>query len=458
LLSFTRLAKSAGEPNGMRDQENDAKRQIWAWNVGSKATFFDDWDVLGGVRLEKIFMESQNDAFTGTNSPYGGPETFPTRYLLFDHLDNSLRGETTGATTFNSDLLGISVPRTPCPTPAEPQKTCVDLVQRSQIESLIDGEIDELKVLPTAGFAVRPLEGLSVKGAWSKTVARPSFREMGYYVSVEPASDDLIIGNPQLKLSDVQSFDLRTEYVFGDFSDLFAVSGFYKTIQDPIESIVIRDPTNFEQASSALYRTFFNNPNEAKLWGIEVEGRKNLGFFDDLLGTSWTEYFTLGANYTYIHARVDRIDAEITRGQQFFRVAPGAPAEWTSLDDSRRLFGQPEWIVNADLTFEQPDWGTKVTLAWYAISDVLDAAGSVFVGSNGVTQSYVPDRYIDNYGQLDLVASQAIWQGLTLTLQLKNLTDSTRRIIYDPYQTSGEIPERSEKLGRDFKLQLNYAF
>ncbi len=458
-LSFTRLnLLPNGQPNGMRKQETDATREIWAWNLGSKATLFEKWDLLGGFRLEKIFIDSRNDAFTGTNSPYGGPETFPTRFLLFDHLDNPARGETVAGTTFNSDLLGINVPTTPCPTAANPGKTCVDLTNRAQIESLINGEIDELEFLPTAGFAVRLLEGLSLKGAWSKTVARPSFREMGYYVSVEPASDDLIVGNPQLKLSPVESFDLRTEYIFGDFADLIAVSGFYKTIQDPIESIVIRNPLNFEQASSALFRTFFNNPNEATVWGIEVEARKNLVFLDDLLGSHWAEYFTAGANYTYIHARVDRIDAELARAQPFFGVTPGGSAEFTSLDESRRLFGQPEWIVNADITFEQPDWGTRATLAWYAISDVLDAAGSVFIGPNGVTQSYVPDRYVDSYGQLDLIVSQEIWHGLTLSVQLKNLTDSTRRIVYDPYQTSERIAERSVKEGRDFKLQLKYAF
>ena len=454
------------EPAGMRRSKNDATREIWAWNLGSKATLFEKWDLLGGFRLEKIFIDSRNDAFTGTLSPFGGPETFPTRYLLFDRLDNtrsSPNAEISIApppgTTFNSDLLGIDVPAsTPCPTPTDPGRMCVDLNTRAQLDALINGEIDELKVLPTASFAFRPLEGLALKGAWSQTVARPSFREMGYYVTVEPASDDLVIGNPQLKLSEVESFDLRAEYVYGDFSDLVAVSGFHKIIQDPIESIVIRNPLDREQSRSALFRTFFNNPNEAKVWGVEVEARKNLGFVDELLGSRFAEYFTIGANYTYIHARVDRIEAEIARAQPFFGVPAGGSAEFTALDGSRRLFGQPEWIVNADLTFEQPDWGTKVTLAWYAISDVLDAAGSVFVGANNVTQSYVPDRYVDSFGQLDLIVSQEIWRGLTMTLQAKNLTDSTRRIVYDPYMTSSEIPERSEKLGRDFKLQLKYAF
>ena len=53
---------------------------------------------------------------------------------------------------------------------------------------------------------------------------------MGYYVSVEPGSDDLIVGNPQMGLSDVESWDARVEYTWGDLGDLFALSGFTKTI------------------------------------------------------------------------------------------------------------------------------------------------------------------------------------------------------------------------------------
>jgi outer membrane receptor protein involved in Fe transport len=465
---FDQIDKRNGEPSFMRKTENDATREIWAWYAGSKATLWERWDLLGGVRLENIFIDSRNQPFTG-DLRFGAPATFPEAYLFFDQLDNPQRRvggvlfpevstPPPPGSTFNGDLLGIDRPATPCPIPSDPGRTCVDLVDRASILSLVNGEIDELHVLPTAGFAVRPLEGVSVKGAWSQTVARPSFREMGFYVSVEPASDDLIVGNPQLKLSPVDSYDLRTEYVFGDFADLVALSGFYKTIDEPIESIVIRNPLNFEQSSSALYRTFFNNPSQAKVWGIEVETRKNLGFVGDLLGSDGGDYFTIGANYTYIHARVDRIAAELTRAQPFFGTRPGDSAEFSSLDSSRRLFGQPEWIVNADITFDQPDWGTKATLAFYAISDVLDAAGSAFIGPNNVTQSLAPDRYIDSYGQLDLIVSQEIWSGLTFSVQMKNLTNSTRRIVYDPYQTSERIPEREIKVGRDFKFQLKYSF
>jgi outer membrane receptor protein involved in Fe transport len=452
---FGALDRSAGGGiSGVRHTTNDSTRDIRAWNAEATLTLWEDFDALGGLRYEDIEIESNNAPFTGEDR-FGAPDIFPTRYLLFDRLDNPARGEVASApppgTTFNDQILGISVP-------VDPVTGLVDLLDRGAIESLVNGEIDETELLPAAGIAYRPIDGLSVRGAYSRTVARPSFREMGFYVSLDPTTDDVIVGNPQLGLSDVESIDGRIEYLWGDLGDLAAFSAFYKTIDDPIESIVVRDPLNFE-ATSALFRTFFNNPSQAELWGIEAEARKSLGF----LGPELLDYFSIGGNYTYIDAEVDRSPAELARAQAFFRLANGDTAVFRRLSPTRRLFAQPEWIANADFTIDHPDWGTRLTLAVFAISDVLDAAGSAVLGPDGDVKSATLDRYIDSYYQLDLIASQD-WRlprdlgVLTFKLNVKNLTDTTRRIVYDPDQTVGEYVERAYKIGRDFSFSIEYSF
>jgi outer membrane receptor protein involved in Fe transport len=276
-------------------------------------------------------------------------------------------------------------------------------------------------------------------------------------VSVEPATDDLVVGNPQLELSDVESWDFRTEYVWGDLGDLAAFSLFAKQIEKPIESITVRDALNTEGSSSALYRTFFNNPNEARLRGFELEARKSL----DFLGVEFLEYFSLGGNFTWIDARVERTDAELARATRFFGVPEGTPARFGRMDDERRLFGQPEYIANADVTFHQPDWGTKVTLAFFQISDILDAAGTANINPDGRIASFTFDRYIDAYYRLDLILSQKrrvemLGGDLVFKVSVKNLTDSKRQIIYDPEQTADEIVERSLRVGREFSFSVGY--
>jgi TonB-dependent receptor len=436
---------------GYRASSNDSEREIHAWNLGAKATLWEQLDLLAGIRFENIRLESNNDPFTGSPAPDGTPDIFPDVHLFFDRMDNPARGfEVVGTPpagrSFNDQLLGI-------PVAADPVTGFVDLLTREEIQQAVNGEIDERRRLPSFAFTYRPaftaLDGLTLRGAFSRTVARPSFREMGYYVSVEPGTDDLIIGNPQLRLSDVKSWDLRAEYTFND-TDLFATSVFTKEIEKPLESIIIRDPTNFESSGLALYRTFYNNPSDADLRGIEFEARKNLGF----LGPDLADYFTLGGNYTYIDAEVDRAEIEQERASEFFRTS--GPARYTHLERTRRLFGQPEWIANLNLTFDQPDWGTNVTLAYFAISDVLDAAGGAF-DNGSIYSSMTTDRYIDSYHTLDLVVTQS-WGAFKVKLSLKNLTDSTRRIIYDRDQTASTIPERSYKVGRDLSLSIGYAF
>jgi outer membrane receptor protein involved in Fe transport len=406
------------------------------------------------VRLERNQIETRNNPFTGGTSFDNTPTIFPSKYLFLDRLDNAARGETTpprGTTvTFNDQILGI-------PVPIDPVTGFVDLKSREEIQAAVNGSIDEILILPQVGLTYRPIAGLNLRGAFSKSAARPSFRELGYYVTVRPGVDELIVGNPKLQLSPVLSGDLRSEYTWGDFGDLAALSVFYKEIDRPIEAFILRDPANIE--AEASFRTYRNNPNQAKMIGIELEARKNLEF----LGLDFLEFFTIGANATYIHARVERNETELERSREFFADVPPIDATFPRLLKRRRLYGQPEWIANGDLTFDQEDWGTKITLSAFAISSVLDAAGSGATSPRGTVTQLKLDRYIDTYYQLDLVASQTwyvpLLRGdLTAKVSIKNLSDSTRRWVYDREQTAERVSERSYKVGRRYSFSLGYTF
>ena len=481
---FNDLTFADGNLAGMRRTTNEASRKIDAWNLQGKFTLWDKLDLLGGVRSEHILITSKNDPFridpvTGelvTN--LGGPTTFPPRFLFFDRLDNPfLRALPSGGSVqetttppppgfvFNDELLGTGVTPGPClgDDGSRPGIQCVDLVERSQLEPLFNGEIDEHPLLPSAGFTLRPIEGLYLRGAWGKTVARPSFRELGYYVTVAPGTNDLVVGNPQLELSNVESWDARAEYLFGERGDLIAISYFKKRIETPIESIIIRDPLNVELGGS-LYQTFFNNPNTAHLWGIEAEARKSFDFLPKLFPSAvpdWLKYLSIGGNYTYIDAEVGRTDAELARTVGFFGVAPGDQALYTEVAPTRRLFNQPKWIANADLTFDHPDWGLKATLAYFAISDVLDAAGTATLGPTGDVLAFTLDRYVDSFSELRATVSKTfeLPSGLgemTLRFTGKNLTNSKRRLIYDTLQTNTEIAQQQLKVGRDYGISISF--
>ncbi|MFQ5416565.1 MAG: TonB-dependent receptor domain-containing protein [Myxococcota bacterium] len=457
--------------------KSNLTRKIGAINVGIKGTLWEDFDLNASVRLEDLEIESENDPFTG--SVVGGsPSIFPSKYLFCDRLDNPAipsEGVTSipSGVTFNDQILGID-------SPVDPVTGTVDRVSREALRSCINGKIDEQMTLPSVGIADRPtfrlgsvfglnflegfsFEGLALRAAYSQTVARPSFRELSYYVTAAPGTDDLIVGNPQLGLSDVESWDLRAEYVWGEFGDLFAVSLFQKKIQDPIEVIVLRDALVVDESVPSRFRTFFNNRSGADLRGVEAEFRLHLGL-GGLMGAAsdFLDSFSIGANYTYIDATVERSKADIDRTAPFFIGNP-SNLRFPAYKRKRRLFNQPEWIANADITFDRAEWGTRATLAYVAISEVLNAAGSVSLNANNEVTSFELDRYVDSFYQLDLVMSQDFeiprvpgrW---TIGGSIKNLTDTTRKIIYDQAQTADDIRERSFKRGRTYHFSLTYTF
>ena len=416
---FNNLDRTGSELSGLRFSTNQSEREINALNFKSKLVFKEKWDFLGGVRLEKILLTSDNEPFFD----YGGSfKSFPNLTVL-----ESVLGE---------PLNSIKDPNDPIPKRPE-----------SEIRELVDGRIDSDEFLPSLGINYRPIEGLSLRFAWSKTVARPSFREMGFYATVEPGTSDLVVGNPSLQLSDVESYDLRVEYTWGSQGDLLALSLFQKDIDNPIEKFSFRDRQNFEAAQ--LINSFFNNPSTADLQGIEFEFQKELGFISS---DSWLQYFSLGGNFTYIDAEVARSERELANTDLFFDVDGNQ-----QLAATRQLFGQPEWIANLNVSFEQPDWGTKVTLAWFAISDVLNSAGVVSPAVNGDIVTYTPDRYTGSFDQLDLVIRQK-WKNWTFGLSIKNLTDTERSLVYDSEVVGGDLKEQSYKVGRDYSVSASYTW
>jgi TonB-dependent receptor len=451
--------------------QSDFKREISAWALESKFTFWDDLDLIGGVRLENIRIESENSPFNGECTdgnivvpgsngycPDGFlPKIAPSNYVYIDRFDNPQNPFFAEPVfppgfVFNDQILRLNL--------RENADGIVDVLNRGDITRSVNGEINAFKALPVATVAYRPLEGLTLRGSYSQTVARPSFRELGYYPTISFDVPEFILGNPQLQLSEVESWDARVEYLMLEYGGLFAFSFFQKTIQDPIEAIVLRDPSNLED--DVAYRIFRNNENDANLYGIELEARSDLGFLGPFF-----EYFSLGGNYTYIDAKVKRSQFELERTSQFFGATQAdidaGKVQFNSLSSHRRLFNQPEWIVNGDISFNQTDWKSGITLSVFAISDVLDAAGSTSFLPNGrVAESLVLDRYLDSFYQLDLVVSQGFtipkipgeW---TFKTSIKNLTDSKRQVVYDTDQTNNKIKERSFKVGRDYAFSIGYV-
>ncbi|WP_309399571.1 TonB-dependent receptor [Cerasicoccus maritimus] len=394
----------------------DARRKEAAGYMMSQFVFDDNFTITGGARITNVNFTSSGNA-----------QLTPTR-TLDQFLSSSPRGSTLTNPT-NGEIIGYT-------------------------DSSVVGKIDRTYVLPGGTISYNFLENWNLRLGASQTIAYPSFRELSPYFSRSLETGDIILGNPTLQISDVESFDARVQYDFD--TGFIALGGFYKTIEQPIEQIVLRDPVTGDSVLS-----FFNNPNTARVKGLELEAQTSLDFLAPEL-----EYFSIGANYTYIDASVGypqnvldsyfsysapnvlNPDGNLNNGA--FVGTDGPPYGNNNLPTDRRLFDQPDWLVNANLTFNQPDWGSAITVAVFAQSDVLSAVGS------GLDNSV--DQYTKSYYQLDLTFNQNITDNLVFKFQITNITDTARGIQYVTPVANKVYDRVTYKIGQSYRFAVEYTF
>lgn len=138
--------------------------------------------------------------------------------------------------------------------------------------------------LPSAVLTFRPQDKMNIRLAGSQSVNRPEFRELADYSLYDYSKDFIFRGNPNLVRSKITNLDFRYEF-FPASGEILSASVFYKHFQDPIEQV--------NQGNGILN---YQNADEARLYGAEVEIRKKLDFLGSHFWSKWTLY----GNATYV--------------------------------------------------------------------------------------------------------------------------------------------------------------
>lgn len=312
------------------------------------------------------------------------------------------------------------------------------------------GGYDDERWLPAVTLIYQPTKATNIRLAYSETLALPSAREVSPYASSAFFGSDIDVGNPRLQPADIENLDFGFSH-YRDNGDSLAVSVFQKKIVGRIErlngigadqlnpNIANPDPFNFDHYQVVTYSanlgaslySWYNNPAEATLTGLELEGRKSFDFLGDVFSR-----FSIGGNFTLIDGETERMPIEIAAKNK-----AGRPVSST-----RPLTGQPEQILNLDLTYDDPDSGLRVSLIYYRVSDMLTGVSLV--------DSY--DTYNRAYGAFDLTASKRIGDRLKLSASIKNLTDSTRESYYDA--EGARVVRDSHKVGRSYSISGSIEF
>ena len=202
--------------------------------------------------------------------------------------------------------------------------------------------------LPSANLIYALADNMNIRLAYSKSLARPTFREMSPFATIDFFLSETVRGNPNLKRTLIKNYDFRWEW-FSRPGEIYAVSLFYKDFNNPIERVY-----------NALLEISWENINKAKSYGIELEFRKRLDVIHESLHN-----FLLGSNVSLIHSEHRITDDEWIYIRDF---RPSASR-------TRPFQGQSPYLINANLTYENPELRLSSTVYFNVFGKRLDTDG-----------------------------------------------------------------------------------
>ena len=370
---------------------------------GSVADYLADENMVGGLSNDYIYLSG----FSGTTgndrvNSYLGDDTVLSAYFMGDIFLNRTMRLIAGARMEKTNIFVRSL------APTKPA-----------------GRLDNLDILPAINFSWDVSESFKVRAAYTKTLARPTFRELAPFPSFSFLGDFIQLGNNELKRTLVDNIDLRGE-IYPKPGELIAASVFYKRFTDPIERAFNPKAGNLELQ--------FRNVDEANVYGAEIEFRKSLAFISESLNS-----FTAGANFTYVQSAVSIDTAEL---RVLRELVPGH-------EDTRVMFGQSPWIVNSFVNYTSKGDSSL----WSAnLSFNISGEKMVVVGAKGTPNVLEQPR-----GQLDFNVRKAFGKGDRFSAKF-----SARNLLNPDFKQTQEFGGneyifQNYKKGRIFGLSLSYT-
>lgn len=316
--------------------------------------------------------------------------------------------------------------------------------------------IDQTDYLPYFSFIYNFTDNLKFQFSWSKTVAKPTFREIAPFPIYNLTDGSIEFGNPGLTvknqgiiavreaegsplleqdyvvpsdfagldIAEVQSRDFRIEW-FTPYDGLISVGYFFKTVGAPIERV------QAFQLNGIDINTFVNNDNDADLRGFEIEIQQNLGVLNDFfdMDIEVLNWITIGGNYTDIDAEVERSTFEkgnLGNTDAGFRGQLTDPEVFQTGELSTRpLYDQPEFVANAFVTIDIEPTGTKFTLSQNWLGRQLSKAGGLTDAQGSA------DLFWEEFSALNLVIEQKLTDHLKLRFTAKNFNSPVRELSED---------------------------
>jgi TonB-dependent receptor len=257
--------------------------------------------------------------------------------------------------------------------------------------------------LPDVSLKYDPFPWLSIRAAYTNTLAYPDYRAIIPIIDVFSASANW--NNVDLKPARSQNYDFQIS-VYSNEIGLFAISPFLKRINDMVfsQSSYIIDPSKYEglpdYTKGFALTTYINNPNRVDVYGVESEWQTHFWWlpkpFDGLvMNVNYTHIFS-GAKYPYTYYT--------NSGFPFFRSI------YVDTSYADRLIDQPNDIVNLSIGYDYKSFSILTSLIYQA---------NIYNSTN-FYNSLRSDK--SKYLRWDISAKQGLpWFGLEVFFDINNL-------------------------------------
>ena len=228
---------------------------------------------------------------------------------------------------------------------------------------------------------------------------------------VDPLTDELTFGNPDVVPSDIDNFDLRFDFLW-DNGNNFTFGVFNKEIDNPIEFYEL-------PASDTNRARGIINAESSTMTGLELEGLIGLGG----LGA-------LGSSF-FIQGNATLQDSETVAGRR-----ADAPT-----NQVRAAAGASDVLVNLMLGFDSSDGAHTASLIYNVFVERLYRAGRL--GS--------PDEFEQPFHSLDLTYGWFPTERLSVKFKAQNLLAETSTI------TASDVTVYEREPGTSVSFKVKYA-
>lgn len=256
------------------------------------------------------------------------------------------------------------------------------------------GSITYFDVLPSLNLKYSFDKTQDLRFSYYSAISRPNFYELIPHTTGDPDADYDEYGNPNLKRTTSDNFDLRYE-LFPGALDQFLAGVFYKNIKNPIEYAVIPN-----SAAASTYALEPENFGTATNYGLEIDA------------TKYIRNFGFRLNYTYTNSQITT--TKLLANQ----------ATLTTVHQTRPLQDQSKNIGNLSFLYRDNKSGFNAQIS------------AVYTGP----RIYAVSPYLNNdiwqkgFVTLDVSAEKRIFKKFYIYAKATNLTNTPFELtIHQPY-------------------------